>query len=72
MIDHQFFTDCLFLALHLTPHIISFASDSSLWFTNRFRIDSDTCQNVGREKQTPVFYTPHHAPLAPPPNISRS
>ena len=56
MIDHQFFTDCLFLALHLTPHIISFASDSSLWFTNRFRIDSDTCQNVGREKQTPVFW----------------
>lgn len=66
MIDLQFFTDCLLLALHLTPHAIIFASDFSAWFTNRFRTDSDTCQNVERKKQTLVFYTPHHAPLTLP------
>lgn len=59
--------DCLFLALDLTPLAIRCASDFSLWFANRFRTDSNACQNIGREKQPLVFYTPNHAPLLLPP-----
>ena len=67
MIDEQFFTDFLFLALHLIPLAVNCASDFSLWFANRFRTDSNACQNIGREKQPLVFYTPNHAPLLLPP-----
>jgi len=67
MFDHQVFTDCLFLALHLIPLAVNCASDFSLWFANRFRTESNTCQNVEREKQPVVFYTPNHAPLLLPP-----
>ena len=66
MIDLQFFTDFLFLALHLIPLAVNCASDFSLWFANRFRTESNTCQNVEREKQPVVFYTPNHAPLLLP------
>ena len=72
MFDHQVFTDCLFLALHLIPLAVNCASDFSLWFANRFRTESNTCQNVEREKQPVVFYTPNHAPLLLSPNNSRS
>lgn len=50
MFYQQFFMDCLFLALDLTPLAIRCASDFSLWFANRFRTDSNACQNIGREK----------------------
>ena len=56
MIGLQFFTDCLFLALHLIPLAVSCASDFSLWFANRFRTESNRCQNVEREKQPVVFW----------------
>lgn len=49
MFDHQVFTDCLFLALHLIPLAVNCASDFSLWFANRFHTESNTCQNVERE-----------------------
>ena len=67
MIDLQYFTDFLFLALHLIPLAVNCASDFSLWFANRFRAESNTCQNVECEKQPVVFYTPNHAPLLLPP-----
>ena len=67
MIDLQIITDCLYLALHLIPLAVSCASDFSLWFANRFRTESNRCQNVEREKQSVVFYTTNHAPLLLPP-----
>ena len=72
MIDEQFFTDFLFLALHLIPFAVNCASDLSLWFADRFRAESNTCEDVRIEKQTLVFYTPNHAPLLLSPNNSRS
>jgi len=57
---YTIFTDCLFLALHLIPLAVNCASDFSLWFANRFRTESNRCQNVEREKQPVVFYTPNH------------
>lgn len=67
MFDLQFFTDFLFLALHLIPLAVNCASDLSLWFADRFHVESDTCEDVRGEKQTLVFYTPNHAPLLLPP-----
>ena len=71
MFDLQFFTDCLFLALHLTPHAISFASDFSLWFTNRFHIDSDmhpwtTNGNLTLTRYRPISCTHSKAWPHPP------
>ena len=72
MFDLQFFTDFLFLALHLIPLAVNCASDLSLWFADRFRVESDTCEDVRVEKQTLVFYPPNHAPLLLSSNNSRS
>ena len=69
---YTIFTDCLFLALHLIPLAINCVSDLSLWLANRFRTESNTCEDVRIEKQTLVFYTPNHAPLLLSPNNSRS
>ena len=69
---YTFFSDCLFLALHLTPLAVNCVSDLSLWFANRFRTESNTCEDVRIEKQTLVFYAPNHAPLLLSSNNSRS
>lgn len=72
MIDEQLFTDFLFLALHLIPLAVNCVSDLSLWFADRFRAESNTCEDVRIEKQTLVFYTPNHALLLLSSNNSRS
>ena len=64
---YTIFTDCLFMALHLIPLAVSYASDLSVWFSNRFCTNSDTCQNVEYKKETLVFRTPKHTPLLLPP-----
>lgn len=67
MIDEQFFTDFLFLALHLIPLAVNCASDLSLWFADRFRAESNTCEDVRIEKQPLVFYTPNNSRSSLPP-----